>query len=298
MLTKEEKIKIAEDLIEKDATIRTITKKAHLSPNDISALKKQMEGISTKEKCTEAYKLFDAKKDNLEVAIELGLTAEQTIEYKRDYLKLKQYDRLEGLYQLEPSKFESLFDLNEELSYSGIHHETYLNYIGDLDSKEDLKKELGDFQNQHAILLTKVIDLHQEFRNLDSDCKAKKNKLDKLTSEENRLAIKILELHKAIKEAVNSENVKPLLELIRNERVVYNFEKLMGFIENLDEALKLAVQFEWTLTSRIATASYSPEDERRLTGIFMEQAERATWEWLKETTKPRRSDPEFFPADV
>ena len=69
MLTKEEKIKIAEDLIEKDANIRTITKKAHLSPNDIIALKKQKEGISTKEKCTEAYRMFYAKKNNLEVAI-------------------------------------------------------------------------------------------------------------------------------------------------------------------------------------------------------------------------------------
>ena len=226
------------------------------------------------------------KKIILKLPFELGLTAEQTIEYKREYLKLKQYDRLEGLYQLEPTKFESLFDLNEELFYSGIHHETYLNYIVNLDSREDLKREVADLQNQHAILLTKVIDLHQEFRNLHSDCKAKKDKLDKLTSEENRLAMKVVELEKAIEEAVNNEKVKPFLELFRNERLIYDFKKQMGFIENLSEALKLTIQFDWGLTSRIASASYSPEDERRLTKIFMEQAESATWEWLKELQNP------------
>ena len=72
----------------------------------------------------------------------------------------------------------------------------------------------------------------------------------------------------------------------------------MGYVEILDEALKRTVQFDLYLTWRLTTTAYSPEDQRRFIEIFMEQAERATWEWLKETTKPRRSDPEFFPADV
>ena len=95
-------------MIEKDANIRKIMKKAHLSPNDISALKKQKEGISTEEKCTQAYRMFKAKKNNLEVALELGLTDEQTIQFKKGYLRLEGYDRLEELYKVKPSQFESL----------------------------------------------------------------------------------------------------------------------------------------------------------------------------------------------
>ncbi len=72
----------------------------------------------------------------------------------------------------------------------------------------------------------------------------------------------------------------------------------MGYIENLDEPLKRTLQFDLALTGRLATASYSPEDQHRLIEIFMEQVEPATWEWLKETTKPSRSNPEFFPVDV
>ena len=113
-----------------------IMKKAHLSPNVISALKKEREGISTEEKCTQAYRMFDAKKNNLEVALELGLTDEQTIEFKKGYLRLEGYDRLEELYKLKPSQFESLVNLMERLSYYGIDHETYLNYIGNLDSRK------------------------------------------------------------------------------------------------------------------------------------------------------------------
>jgi hypothetical protein len=298
MLTRNEKIKIAKGMIEKDASIRQIAKKAHLSPNDITALKKEKEGISTEEKCTQTYRMFKAKKNNLEVALELGVTDEQTIQFKKGYLRLEGYDRLEELYKVKPSQFESLVNLMEELFYSGIPHERYLEFIGILDSREELKTEVGNLQNLRDILISKVRDLQQEYSYLHSDCKAMNYKLDRLTLEEKRLAIEIVELQKAIEEAVNSDNVIPLVKLILNERLVYNFEKLMGHIEKLDEALKLTVQFDSALTWRLATASYSPEDQRRFSEIFMEQAEPATWEWLKEATKPSRSNPEFFPADV
>ena len=49
-------------------------KKAHLSPNDISAIKNKRRKSIPEEKCTQAYKIFDAKKKNLEVAIGLRLT--------------------------------------------------------------------------------------------------------------------------------------------------------------------------------------------------------------------------------
>ena len=153
-------------------------------------------------------------------------------------------------------------------------------------------------QNHDAILTTKVVDLHQKFRNLDSDCEAKKNKVDRLSLEEKRLANKIVELQKAIEEAVNSDDAIQSLELIGNERLVYNFEKLMGYVENLDEALKRTVQFDSHLTWRLTTTYYSPEDQRRFIEIFKEQVEQATREWLKGTTKPSRSNPEFLPANV
>jgi chromosome segregation ATPase len=298
MITKKEKIEIAKGLIDKNLGYRKISKKAHLSFGDIAKLKKEAEGISTEEKYTQAYKMFEAEKNNLEVALELGLTDKQTLEFRKGYLTLKRYDRLQQLYESDPQLVESLLNLEKNLSFYGIPHENFLEYIGNLDSREELKTEIANLQNQDAILTTKVIDLHQKFRNLDSDCKAKKDKVDRLSLEEKRLAIKIIELQKAIDAALKGEEVAPLLNLIRNERLIYNFENQMGFIQKLDEALKLTIQFNYPLTWRLATASYSPEDQHRIMEIFMEQAEPATREWLKETTKPSRSNPEFFPADV
>src|SRR6185503_11620569 len=149
-------------------------------------------------------------------------------------------------------------------SYCGIPHETYLNYIGDLDSREDLKTEVADLQNLHDSLTSKVRDFQLKYSYLDSDCKAKTDKVNRLTLEENRLAIKIVELQKAIEEAASCDDVIQLLELIRNERLIYDFKKLMGYVENLDEALKRTVQFDSYLTWRLTTGSYSPEDQRRL----------------------------------
>ena len=62
MITKKEKIEITKGLIEKDLGYRKISKKAHLSFGDIAKLKKEAEGISTEEKYTQAYRMFDAKK--------------------------------------------------------------------------------------------------------------------------------------------------------------------------------------------------------------------------------------------
>ena len=55
----------------------------------------------------------------------------------------------------------------------------------------------------------------------------------------------------------------------------------MDYTENLDEAQERMVQFDSHLTWRLTTVSYSPEDQRRLIEIFMEQVEPATWEWFK-----------------
>ena len=57
----------------------------------------------------------------------------------------------------------------EQLSYYGIPHETYLNYIGDLDSREDLKTEVADLQNLHDSLTSKVRDFQLKYSYLDSE---------------------------------------------------------------------------------------------------------------------------------
>ena len=123
MITKKEKIEIAKGLIEKDLGYRKISKKAHLSFGDISKLKKEAEGISTEEKYTQAYRMFKANKNNLEVALELGLTDKQTLEFRKGYLTLKRYDKLQQLYESDPQLVESLLNLEKNLSYYGVPHE-------------------------------------------------------------------------------------------------------------------------------------------------------------------------------
>ena len=150
-------------------------------------MKRQKEGIGTQEKCAQAYKAFDANQNNLEVAIGLGLTAEQTIQYKRDYLRLKGYHRFEELYRLAPLQVESLLDLVEELSNYGITHEAYLDYIRNLNSREDLKKEIADLQNRRYNLIFKITDLKEEYYRIDSLCRAKKDNVD---LEDNRIQIR------------------------------------------------------------------------------------------------------------
>jgi len=63
-------------------------------------------------------------------------------------------------------------------------------------------------------LIFKVTDLKEEYYRIDSLCRAKKDNVDRLILEENRLATKLYELQNGIKDAVDNENssITPLLE--------------------------------------------------------------------------------------
>ena len=69
----------------------------------------------------------------------------------------------------------------------------------------------------------------------------------------------------------------------------------MGYIENLDEALKRTVQFNYPLTWRIATASYSPEDQRRFMKFLWSKPSRQHGNGLKKLQNPADQILNSFP---
>ncbi len=111
MKTYNEKIELTKKLLRADKSFRYIMSKTKFSPNKISEIKKELFGINAEPKHTQAYRLFYYEgKDVLEVALELGLTQEQSEKYYLEYLKMRKKDRLVSLFKDE-EKLESLLML-------------------------------------------------------------------------------------------------------------------------------------------------------------------------------------------
>lgn len=86
MKTYNERIELAEKLLRANKSYRYIISKTNFTPNKISEIKKKLLGIDADPKHTQAYRSFHfGEKGVLEVALELGLTQEQSEKYYLEY---------------------------------------------------------------------------------------------------------------------------------------------------------------------------------------------------------------------
>lgn len=106
ILTRQEKEKMVLELHRQSKGTREIAQELKMSFSSIGAiLRKEVqqkelaqERVETRSVSTQAYSLFSRGKTVLEVAIELGLEADEAIRHQKEFWKLKQLDDLGRLY--------------------------------------------------------------------------------------------------------------------------------------------------------------------------------------------------------
>jgi transposase len=128
ILNREEKEKKVLDLYyNKGYTYRQIATELRMSPNQIRAIIKRHEekneAIANKKKMlslsSQAYKLFSEGKSNVQVAIKLDLPQEQISQFRLQYWRLQNQDRLEQLDMLTKGKLSVLWKIYKELVVIG-----------------------------------------------------------------------------------------------------------------------------------------------------------------------------------
>jgi len=109
VLSRQEKEKMVLDLYyNRGYTYKQLTRELRMSPNQLREIIKRHEdkndAIANKKKMlslsSQAYKLFLEGKTNVEVAIKLDLPQEQVTQFRLEYLRLQNQNKLESLYMV------------------------------------------------------------------------------------------------------------------------------------------------------------------------------------------------------
>jgi predicted DNA-binding protein YlxM (UPF0122 family) len=133
-LSREEKEKrVLELYYDKGYTYREIAKELRMSPNQIREIIKRHEekndAIAKKKKMlslsSHAYKLFSKGKTNVQVAIKMDLPQEQITQFRTEYWRLQNQDKLESFswgtfvaQQIANGSTQSCHDLPKQIAKS------------------------------------------------------------------------------------------------------------------------------------------------------------------------------------
>ena len=137
VLTREEKERLVSDLYNQGRTYREIAKEARISPRDIGIILKKAEQNNQRQqqedsgknndkaakpldKTTQAYKLFSEGKKPIEVAVDLGLSGEETIRLYKEFWKLKHLNELYQIYPEIKHTLPSFLKLHRSLKRQGM----------------------------------------------------------------------------------------------------------------------------------------------------------------------------------
>ena len=225
--SREEKEKMVLDLYyNKGYTYKQLTRELRMSPNQLREIIKRHEekndAIANKKQVlslsSQAYKLFYEGKNNVEVAIKLDLPQEQITQFRLEYWRLQNQDKLESLYMLAKGKVSILWKIyNELIIVGGMSIEEVGSVI-----RTDHMYQLSRLHNELVIKrgmsieeVASVVDINLDIlpetkRELDETCKALARKqvdLDILDEEEKRRRNRTVTLHpSSYRYAENREN--------------------------------------------------------------------------------------------
>ena len=224
--SREEKEKMVLDLYHnKGYTYKQLTRELRMSPNQLSEIIKRHEekndAIANKKKelslSSQAYKLFYEGKNNVEVAIKLDLPQEQITQFRLEYWRLQNQDKLESLYMLAKGKVSILWKIyNELIIVGGMSIEEVGSEIrtGHMYQLSRLHNELVIKRGMSIEEVASVVDINLDIlpetkRELDETCKALARKqvdLD-ILDEEKRRRNRTVTLHpSSYRYAENREN--------------------------------------------------------------------------------------------
>jgi hypothetical protein len=191
VLSREEKEKMVLDLYyTKGYTYKQLTQELRMSPNQLREIIKRHEeknnddAIANKKKelslSSKAYKLFYEGKNNVEVAIKLDLPQDQVTQFRLEYWRLQNQDKLESLYMVTKGKVSVLWKIYKELIIiGGMSIEEVASVIsnGQMYQLSRLYKELVIKRGMSIEEVASVVDINLNIlpdmeRELDQTCKA------------------------------------------------------------------------------------------------------------------------------
>ena len=122
-MTAKEKERMAIQMIKGNQTSRDICKKCHISPNQLTAIKKKLSGVSRPQVIPiQAYNLFNTGHDPFHVVTMLGIAAAESRKYFYDYLMLKGLKTMLNLcITLGPHTVTQLNLLHKALARNGVN---------------------------------------------------------------------------------------------------------------------------------------------------------------------------------
>ena len=136
-LTRKEKEKMVIDFSRQGMGTREIARELRMSFSSIGAILRKesqqmelaQERVKTTSESTQAYSLFASGKSSLEVAIELGLEADEAIRHQKEFWKLTQLDRLSLLYDELKGNVWPFLDLCRLSMNAGMDAPKVINFL-------------------------------------------------------------------------------------------------------------------------------------------------------------------------
>jgi hypothetical protein len=188
VLSREEKEKMVLDLYyNKGYTYKQLTRELRMSPNQLREIIKRDEekndAIANKKKMlslsSQAYKLFYEGKSNVEVAIKLDLPQEQVTQFRLEYWRLQNQNKLESLYMVTKGKVSSLWKLYKELVIKrGMSIEAVAKVVDiDLNRLPDMEMILEQTTKAVAMKEVKADYLEKRIRSLEEEEKRRRNRI-------------------------------------------------------------------------------------------------------------------------
>jgi Mor family transcriptional regulator len=174
IMTRQERERLVLELYNQGKTIREIAKEVRMSFRDIGLIlnktsedketersKEQQEEVAEHPPLsTQAYKLFSDRKTPLEVAIALNLGQPEVTKLYREYLKLKQLNNLNAVYEELGGNIEPLLRLYRLSKAEGMGINQVVNLLAiannDLPAIEERFKRLRNDVSNAAISKTYI----------------------------------------------------------------------------------------------------------------------------------------------
>src|SRR5215207_5338701 len=185
VLSREEKEKVVLDLYyTKGYTYKQLTKELRLSPNQLREIIKRHEekndAIANEKKelslSSKDYKLFYEGRTNVQVAIKLDIPQAQVTQFRLEYWRLQDQDKLESLYTVTKGKASRLWKLYRELVIQrGMSFEAVANAVDiDLNRLPDMEALLEETTKAVARKEVKVDILEDRIHSLEEEEKRRK----------------------------------------------------------------------------------------------------------------------------
>jgi transposase-like protein len=185
VLSREEKEKMVLDLYyNRGYTYKQLTRELRMSPNQLREIIKRHEekndAIANKKKelslSSQAYKLFYEGKNNVEVAIKLDLPQDPVTQFRLEYWRLQNQDKLETLHIVTKGKVSRLWKLYKELVINrGMSIEAVANIVDiDLNRLPDMEARLEETNKAVARKQVDFEYLEKRIRSLEEEEKRRR----------------------------------------------------------------------------------------------------------------------------